>query len=172
MQQLERIAMADKSLPSPAIRRACMWATILALAHAFGWAAFYYSLELENYQKLESRQVELVDVKFTSKDPQAPARSFWRLYLKVRQAGVPQAPVQDLLPGHGQSTAELREYSEQHRPGDVVTAWVYRRSGDVYDIFPPEPPDFPLIYAVAFASIGLLTAIVTLAAFAARLSKP
>jgi hypothetical protein len=153
------------------VRRAFIWAAVLALVHALGWAAFYYSLELDNYNKLAPRQVVLVDAKFTDKDPLRPARPFWRLYLKVRPADAPQGRVQDLEPGHGQSTAELQAYSEQHRPGDVVTAWVYRRSGDVYDVFPPEAPDFPLIYAIAFVSVGLLTAMVTLAVFAVRLSK-
>lgn len=146
--------------------RALLLATLLALVHAGLWGAGIYWLKAQQWRDMVPRQVILRELQFTNKDPDRPARSYWRLYLTVQPLDAPSASPQRVVPSG--PTDALRRYADQHKVGQIVTVWSNRTSGWVSEVFPPDPPDLLLISGIALLIVGPLTWFLALAIFSLR----
>lgn len=147
--------MAEPRL-EPWARRAFGWAVLAALLHSAAWAWFVTDWRRARYEDQFPVRAVLEKIELTRKLGSGLAKTPY-LLLTLRPAGQPGAPAQEVMSGGGPDHA-MTQYLENHRPGAVVTAWMYRSSGRIHDVYPREAPDLMGLFFFLLPTLGFATA--------------
>ncbi|TFW10690.1 hypothetical protein E4L96_23020 [Massilia arenosa] len=151
--------MTDRTaepLVEPWTRPAFGWALLAAFLHSAAWSWFVTDWRQAKYDDQVPVRAVLEKAELTRKLGQGLSRTPY-LLLTLRPAEPPGAPAQEVMSGGGPDH-EMTQYLDRHHPGDMVTAWMYRSSGRIHDVFPREAPDLAGLFLFLLPTLGLATA--------------
>jgi hypothetical protein len=139
----------------PRAKRLLIVAATIALLASTALAAYIYQGLRESYDKLEQRTAVIEAIRFTQTGRGGYHTRMRTLVVTMRPLNNPHAESQEVTTSA--PIEKAAEYAQQHRPGEVVTVWVYRRSGWIDDVMQPAPPVFRRIFLLCLLPVGVLT---------------
>jgi hypothetical protein len=158
-------------MSKPWVKRALAWALFAAVAHSAAWAGYVHHLQGIDFRNLERQQAVIRWLDWTKFGPGMQSSQFYNLYLKMQPLAPPGADTQLVVRSNPRT--QMVAYFNAHRAGEVVDAWIDRRSGRIVDIVPPATPDFWRLLRMLLSTLGVATFLIALMIFAGtRRSQP